>query len=202
MDDLQHGAAGARLWVVGGEDQPTDPRMQQSSGAHGARFQGRHEDAIKQTVIAESDAGFTECDDFGVRGGIMRAQDAVVASAEDLPRRGNDDRTDRYLTGGFGECCFVKGEPHPCLSVCRRRELRSGDQSGVRSGCSHGASLAEVLPCFVLKRRKQRGEHGPARFGELACRWQPEAAGKFAQGAAQRTIDIGEEVKASIAADF
>ena len=86
--------------------------MEDGAGAHGAGLERAEERAAQQTIVVESEAGGAECDDFSVRGGIVGAEDLVVAGADDFAAGGNDDGADGDLAGGFGGAGLVEREAH------------------------------------------------------------------------------------------
>jgi hypothetical protein len=65
-------------------------------------------------VVAEVAASFAKGDDFGVRGWVGVAEDAVLASADDFSVM-NDDCAYGHLAGGFGGLGFGDGGAHALL---------------------------------------------------------------------------------------
>jgi len=61
--------------------------VEDGSGAHGAGFEGDVEGAVGlrvKAVVLEGLTGGSEGDDFGVCGGVVIAEDAVLAGGDDL----------------------------------------------------------------------------------------------------------------------
>jgi len=112
VDDGEYGAAGAGLGVGRGVDEACDAGVEDGAGAHGAGFEGDVEGAaggvLRQAVVGEVARGLAQGDDLGVGGGVVVAEDAVLAAGDDLVLV-DDDRADGDLAGEFGGAGFGDG---------------------------------------------------------------------------------------------
>ena len=108
---VHHGeyrSAGPGLGVVGGVDEASDAGVKDGSGTHGAGLERGVKGAAFEAVVGEVTACFAEGDDLGVGGGVGVAENAVLASADDLSCM-NDDCTYRNFSCGFGGMGFGDG---------------------------------------------------------------------------------------------
>ena len=113
VHDGEDGAAGAGFGIGSGVDQAGDAGVEDSAGAHGAGFERDVESAafvvfIEEAIVFEGAAGVAEGDDLGVGGGVVFAEDAVLAMGDDLALV-DDDGADRDFAGGFGGAGFGDG---------------------------------------------------------------------------------------------
>jgi hypothetical protein len=83
-EDLEAGADGAALGVVGSVDEAGDAGLDDGAGAHAAGLDGDVEGSIRKAVIAKEAGGFAENDDFGMGGGVTIADRAVAGTGENL----------------------------------------------------------------------------------------------------------------------
>jgi hypothetical protein len=117
VHDGEDGAAGPGLGVGGGVDESGDAGVEDGSGAHGAGFEGDIEGAAlsgggEEAIVRERLSGCAEGNDLGVGGGVVVAEDAVVAGGEDLAGGRDDDCADWDLAGGLGRAGGGEGECH------------------------------------------------------------------------------------------
>ena len=84
--------------------------MENSSGAHGAGFQRDVESAIVETIVAQGLAGVTDGDDLGVGGGVVVAEDPVVAAGDDLSCGSDDDCAYGHFACGLGGVGLSDGD--------------------------------------------------------------------------------------------
>jgi len=77
-------ADGGRFGAAVGEDDAADARPVGGRQAHRAGFAGGVQRAAAQVELAEGGAGYADGGDFGVGGGVLAADDAVPAFADDL----------------------------------------------------------------------------------------------------------------------
>lgn len=108
----ENGAARSCFGIAGGEDEACDARMEYGSGTHGAGFKGAVEGAAGEAIVRERAAGFPEGDDFGMGGGVVGAEDLVVAAGDHVECRRDDDGADGDFTCGLGGVGFGDGEAH------------------------------------------------------------------------------------------
>jgi len=108
VHDAEDGAAGAGLGVGCGVDEARDAGVEDGAGTHGAGFEGDVESAasvavifVDQAIVFEGAAGLAEGDDLGVGGGVVVAEDTVLAMGDDLALV-DDDSADGDFAGGFG----------------------------------------------------------------------------------------------------
>ena len=106
VHDAEDGAAGAGFGIGCGVDEAGDAGVEDGAGTHGAGFESDVEGAafvifVQQTVIFEGAAGVAEGDDFGVGGGVVVAEDAVLAAGDDLALV-DDDGADGDFAGVLG----------------------------------------------------------------------------------------------------
>ena len=90
----------ARAFVSCAVNQPSDARLDQSAGAHRARFDRRINVNSGQPVIAELTSGLAQRDDFSVGSGIAVGASAVTADGDESAVVDNTS-TDRHLTAIF-----------------------------------------------------------------------------------------------------
>ena len=102
VHDAEDRAAGAGLGVGRGVDEAGDARVEDGAGAHGAGLERDVEGAagvlLREAVVGEVARGVAEGDDLGVGGGVVVAQDAVLAAGDDLVLI-DDDGADGDLAG-------------------------------------------------------------------------------------------------------
>ena len=108
VEDGEGGTAGSGLGVEGGVDEAGEACVDDGSGAHGAGLERGVEGAVFEAVVAEVQAGFAEGYDFGVGGGVVVAEDAVLASADDDVVV-DDDCAYGDFAAGFGGLGFGDG---------------------------------------------------------------------------------------------
>src|SRR5580658_4909906 len=77
-------ADSAEAEIAGAEDQAGNSGGDQSAGAHDARFHGCIEGRLWKAIVGDGGGGFTQGQDFGVGGGIVRRNGRVAAAAGDL----------------------------------------------------------------------------------------------------------------------
>ena len=87
--------------------------MEDGGRTHGAGFERDVEGAalvvfVQQAIVFEGAASLAEGDDLGVGGGVVVAEDAVLAMGDDLALV-DDDGADRDFAGGFGGAGFGDG---------------------------------------------------------------------------------------------
>ncbi len=102
VEDGERAAAGAGLGVGGGVEEAADARVKNGAGAHGAGLERGVEVAVEQAVVAEGAAGGAEGEDFGVGGGVLIGNDAIVGSSDDLIFKDDD--------GAYGDFACSLGE--------------------------------------------------------------------------------------------
>ena len=81
VEHMEDGAGRACFGIAGSEDEPGQPGVQHGTGAHGAGLKGAHQGAAEQAVVAECTPRLAQGNDFGMGGGVVCAQDLVVATA-------------------------------------------------------------------------------------------------------------------------
>jgi hypothetical protein len=113
VHDGEDGAAGAGFGVGCGVDEARDASMEDGAGTHGAGFEGDVEGAalvifVEQAVVFEGAAGLAEGYDFGVGGGVVVAENAVLAAGDDFAAV-DDDGADGDFAGEFGGAGFGYG---------------------------------------------------------------------------------------------
>jgi hypothetical protein len=117
VHDGEDGAAGTGFGVGGGVDEALDTGVEDGSCAHGAGFEGDVEGtaffavAGGEAVVLQGLASLAEGDYFCVGGGIVVAEDAVVAAGYDRVLI-DDDGSDGDLACGFGGLSLGYGVLH------------------------------------------------------------------------------------------
>ena len=81
--------------------------MGNGSGTHGAGFHRDVEITVRQAVVADNVAGFTQGLHFGVRRGIVIADGTVAAASHDLAVA-HDDCSNRHLAKRKGPLRFAQ----------------------------------------------------------------------------------------------
>jgi hypothetical protein len=83
----------ASFWVIRAVDQALEPGMNQSSGAHGARFNCSKQFTAFQAMVTEGGTGLAQGDYLGMGSGIGVCEVAVAAASDDFAVV-NHDRAD------------------------------------------------------------------------------------------------------------
>jgi hypothetical protein len=110
--EVQEGAAGAGLGVVGAEDESGDPSQDEGTGAHGARLEGDIEGAVVQAPGSEGPSGEFQGDAFRMCGRIVRSFSEIEGLGDDLPMP-NDERSNGDFAEGDGILGEGEGVAHP-----------------------------------------------------------------------------------------
>ena len=84
VGELELAADAAEAEVAGAEDDAGDAGVDESAGAHDAGFESAVENGAFQAVVAEAGGGGAEGLDFGVGGGVVCGDGAVVAFGDEL----------------------------------------------------------------------------------------------------------------------
>ncbi len=84
VHDVEDGARGSRLGVVGSVDQPLDPGQDDRAGAHGAGLQGDVESGLGQPPAADDGGGVAKHEHLGVGGGVVAPLALVAAGGDHL----------------------------------------------------------------------------------------------------------------------
>ena len=96
VEDAENGTAGAGLGIGCGVDQTADACVQDGSGTHGAGLERDVEGAaLWQAIVGEGAGGVAQSDDLGVGGGVVIAQDTVLAAGNNLAVE-DDDGSDGH----------------------------------------------------------------------------------------------------------
>jgi len=108
VEDAEDRATCAGLWVGRGVDQAGDAGVEDCAGTHGAGFECDVEGAaLGQAIVGQRARGVAEGDDLCVGGGVVIAQNTVLASGDDLAvmhDEGADGNFAIMLGGaGFGD---------------------------------------------------------------------------------------------------
>lgn len=118
VHDVEDRAAGAGFGVGCGVDEAIDAGVEDGSGTHGAGLEGDVEGAAfgfaggwAETVVLKGQAGGAEGDDFCVGGGVVVAEDTVLAAGDDFVFV-NDDCAYGDIAGRFGGVGFGDGGVH------------------------------------------------------------------------------------------
>lgn len=121
--EVKGAAAGTRAQVVSAKDEAVDARVYQRAGAHGAGFEGDVEGRAAQSVVGKGSPRRAQGEDFGVGGGIMVGDGAVVRGGDNLAAR-NNQRADGDFAEGFGLRGLGDGEVDVvCVVHVRRGRL-------------------------------------------------------------------------------
>ena len=75
---LEAGTESAALGVVGGIDKARNARLDERTGAHGARLECDVQNGAGKAVVAKEARGFAKNDDFGVCGRVIIANGAIA----------------------------------------------------------------------------------------------------------------------------
>ena len=126
---------GSCFGIIRSVHQAADAGMKQRTRAHGARLNCSKQFAAAQTMVAEDLTGRAQGDDFGMGGGIVVGQVAIVALRDDAAVA-DDDRADRHFAGFERTLGSAKGFFHPQFVL---REFAGGElgrrrQSAITSG--------------------------------------------------------------------
>src|SRR5207248_4896784 len=80
-EHVEEGVHGAGLRIRDGVDQPIDARVDESAGAHRARFERRVHRRSGEPPAPERPRGLLQGENLGVRGGIVQAFARVASAA-------------------------------------------------------------------------------------------------------------------------
>lgn len=105
----------ARLGIEGAKYQPSNPRVNHRSSAHGAGFQRDIESALFETVVFENESSGAQCNDFGVRGGVVIADDPVLSARNYGLVRPKDDGADGHFSSSLRFFCLRERRPQACF---------------------------------------------------------------------------------------
>jgi len=106
----------ARALVSGAVNESANARLDQSAGAHRARFDRRVNIDAREPVVGELTGGLAQGDDFSVGSGIAVGASAVTADGDELAVVDNTS-TDRHLTAIFRFPGRGERLPHPVFIV-------------------------------------------------------------------------------------
>ena len=84
------GVNSARFRIIRAENQPSNARVHQRTGAHRTRFNCSKQVRASQTMVAYGRSGFSEGDDFGM-GGWIAVKNVAVEAASDNTSVVDDD---------------------------------------------------------------------------------------------------------------
>src|SRR5271166_4573512 len=84
VEHLQHRVDRTGLWIFSAVHQPTDPRVSDGPGAHGAGFHRDVAVAVWQAVVADDQPGFAQGLNFGMRRRIVVGDRAIAAATYDM----------------------------------------------------------------------------------------------------------------------
>ena len=79
--------------------------------AHRTRFKGDNHSGVLESPGTNRGSGIANCQEFRVRGRILRLFALVMTSSDDLAVDDNDG-TDRYFALFASESCFIDGQTH------------------------------------------------------------------------------------------
>jgi hypothetical protein len=111
IQHLQHGVHRTSLGVFGAVNEAANARVSDGSRTHGAGLDSDVEIAIRQTVIADYEAGFTNRLHLSVSGGVVVGDGAITAPSHNVAIL-NDYRAHRDLAQGFSAPRFAQGFFH------------------------------------------------------------------------------------------
>lgn len=109
VHDFEDRSACACLRIAGSVDEFCDTSVQDGPGAHGAGFQCDVEAATGEAIVAERLSGGAHGYHLRMAGRVVVADDAVLAEADDLAFRGDDDGADGHLAFRHGGVRFDDG---------------------------------------------------------------------------------------------
>jgi len=112
VHDGEGGATGASLGIARSKDEARDASVEDGSGAHGAGLEGAEERAAEKAIVGEREAGGAQGDNFGVGGGVVGAEDLIVASAKNFSEGGDDDCADGDFAGSLSGAGFIERQVH------------------------------------------------------------------------------------------
>lgn len=146
----------AAFGIVGAEIEPPDPRKGDGGRAHGAWLQRHIEIAAGKSLRTEHAAGFADCENFRMRGGIDAFARAISCPREDSFAK-NHDGADGYLTARGGGLRLVEGDLHRVL-------VTSGVHGFTIPRSRHVLPLASCLVlCYQAIMTKTRDERPGSR---------------------------------------
>ena len=90
IHDFQNRAASTCFGICCGIDKATEAGVEDGPGAHGAGFERDDKRAAGKAVVVQMFRCIAHGDDFGVRCGIIVADDAVVTTTDDAAVKKND----------------------------------------------------------------------------------------------------------------
>ena len=112
IQNLDHGNYATRFRIICAIYQALDPRMQQSAGAHRARFNCSKQLAVVQAMVTNGSTGLAQGHDLGMSGWIEIDDVAVPAAPHDAAFT-NHDRADGDLSALKRPLRAAQGFLHP-----------------------------------------------------------------------------------------
>ena len=119
----------AGFGIVAAIDQTRNPRVDDCAGAHSARLLGDVERAAGEVPTLAERRQCSQCQHFGVRGGIA-IDLAPVVCASDFSVDTNHNRADRNIAMARRKGRLISGLLHP-LSVFHNTHLRGQEDSNL-----------------------------------------------------------------------
>lgn len=114
IEDRKDRSGGTRLGIKGGEDEAGDAGVEECSGAHRAGFEGREYFASGEAIILKVEGGGAQCENFCVRGGIVKGDRAIGRFRDDGLIEDNNG-SDGDLSGSSGGASQGQRVLHPLL---------------------------------------------------------------------------------------
>lgn len=115
LQQVEQAARRTALGIRAPEDHPPEPRVDDRSRAHRARFLGHVEIAFVQSPVLQHALSLGNREHFRMGGGVLEGLDLVVRPADDSLLPVDDDGADRHFPGGIGSSGLTQGFLHEPL---------------------------------------------------------------------------------------
>ena len=148
LQDVEHAARSARFRITSRKYDAANARMDHCAGAHHARLQRHVQRRIGKAVVAEATTGIAQRLDLGVGTGVVLADHAIAAFADDDVVK-HDERPDRHFARVFRFARKHQRTRHPvaiAFFLGQRRRRNDHGISGDRKVTYSHSIVAGGLP--------------------------------------------------------
>lgn len=135
-DHVPERAYGTMIWVPCSDNECGQAGKHKGSSTHGAGFKRGDERAVMQAPSAQFVAGFTQCDHFGVGGGVARVSPVVGGGGNLVALGVVEDSTGRKIVsaGVMSEAGDLESAMHPGFVMSRAHVIILACRSSLPTG--------------------------------------------------------------------